>query len=103
MHKKDKKEVSYLKVCVLRSSSSGNCTAIWTARSGILIDCSVISLKEIEKDLKCIELDPSQFNGIVITHGHGDHICKNTFKIAVRYGIPIYIHHDAYQVIKERC
>ena len=94
--------MSYLKVCVLRSSSSGNCTAIWTARSGILIDCAGIGLKEIEKDLRGIELDPAQINGIVITHGHEDHICKNTFKIAGRYGIPIYIHHDTYQVIKER-
>ena len=94
--------MSYLKVCVLRSSSSGNCAAIWTARSGILIDCAGISLKEIEEDLKGIQLDPSHINGIVITHGHEDHICKNTFKIALRYGIPIYIHHDTYQVIKER-
>jgi len=95
--------MSYLKVCVLRSSSSGNCTAIWTARSGILIDCAGIGLNEIEKDLRDIELDPSRISGIVITHGHGDHICNNTFKIAGRYGIPIYIHHDTYHVVKERC
>ncbi len=94
--------MSYLKICVLRSSSSGNCTAIWTERSGILIDCAGIGLKEIEKDLRGIELDPAQINGIVITHGHEDHVCKNTFKIAGRYGIPIYIHHDTYQVIKKR-
>jgi phosphoribosyl 1,2-cyclic phosphodiesterase len=94
--------VSYLKVCVLRSGSSGNCTAIWTARSGILIDCAGIGLKEIEKDLKCIKLDPARISGIVITHGHEDHICKNTFIIAGHYGIPIYIHHDTYRVIKER-
>ena len=94
--------MSYLKVCVLRSSSSGNCTAIWTAKSGILIDCAGIGLEGIEKDLRDIKLDPFQINGIVITHGHEDHICKNTFKIAGRYGIPIYIHHDTYQVIKER-
>ena len=94
--------MSYLKVCVLRSSSSGNCTAIWTARSGILIDCAGISLKEIEKDLRNIEFDPSQIKGIVITHGHEDHICKNTFKIAGCYGVPIYIHHDTYQVAKQR-
>ena len=94
--------MSYLKVCVLRSSSSGNCTAIWTARSGILIDCAGIGLKEIEKDLEDIGLDPSRIKGIVITHGHGDHVCKNTFKIAGLYGIPVYIHHDTYQVIKER-
>src|SRR3989338_10167119 len=98
----DKNKVPYLKICVLRSSSNCNCTAIWTAKSGILIDCAGIGLKEIEKDLKCIELDPSRINGIVITHGHEDHICKDTFKIAGRYEIPIYIHHDTYQGIKER-
>lgn len=87
---------------MLRSSSRGNCTAIWTAGSGILIDCAGIGLDEIEKDLRDIELDPSRLSGIVITHGHGDHISKDTFKIAGRYGIPIYIHHDTYQVVKER-
>jgi phosphoribosyl 1,2-cyclic phosphodiesterase len=87
---------------VLRSSSSGNCTAIWTATSGVLIDCAGIGLNEIEKDLRDIGLDPSQINGIVITHGHEDHICKNTFKIASHYGIPIYIHHDTYKVTKDR-
>jgi len=94
--------VSYLKVCVLRSSSGGNCAAIWTARSGILIDCAGLGLKEIEKDFNAIGLDPSRINGIVITHGHEDHICKNTFKIAGRYGIPIYIHDDTYRIIKKR-
>ncbi len=94
--------MSYLKVCVLRSSSKGNCTAIWTEKSGILIDCSGISLKDIGKDLEDIELDPSLISGIVITHGHVDHISKNTFKIADHYEIPIYIHNETYQVIKER-
>ncbi len=94
--------MSYLKVCVLRSSSRGNCTAIWTERSGILIDCAGIGLKEIESDLRDIGLDQSRINGIVITHGHEDHICKNTFKIAGHYGVPIYIHRDTYQVVKER-
>ena len=63
--------MSYLKVCVLRSSSSGNCTAIWTAESGILIDCAGIGLKEIEKDLREIKLDPFRIKGIVITHERG--------------------------------
>ena len=94
--------MSYLKVCVLRSGSSGNCTAIWTAKTGILIDCSGFSLKEIAKDLKDIGLEPSRISGIIITHGHEDHICKNTFKIADNYKIPIYIHRDTYQAVKER-
>ncbi len=96
------KETPYLKVCVLRSSSRGNCTAIWTPESAVLIDCAGLGLKEMEEDLSDIGLDPSRINGIVITHGHEDHICKNTFKIASRYRIPIYIHYITYQVITGR-
>lgn len=94
--------MSSLKVCVLRSGSSGNCTAIWTAKSGILIDCAGIGLKEVEKELEDIGLDPSQIKGIVITHGHIDHICNDTLKLADRYGIPIYIHRNTYRVIQGR-
>ncbi len=99
----DNNKAPYLKVCVLRSSSKGNCTVIWTAGSAILIDCSGLALKEFEEDLKEIRLDPSRINGIVITHGHEDHVCKNTFRIAARYGIPVYIHRDTYQGIRARC
>lgn len=102
IHNKYKGKMSYFKVCVLRSSSRGNCTAIWTARSAILIDCAGLSFEGLEKDLKSINLDPCRINGILITHGHEDHICKKTFKIADRYGIPIYIHPDTYQVVRER-
>jgi len=94
--------LSYLKVCVFRSSSSGNCAAIWTARSAILVDCSGLGPETLEKELEAVKLDPSRIDGIVITHGHEDHISKTTFRIALRYAIPIYIHHDTYQVVKER-
>jgi phosphoribosyl 1,2-cyclic phosphodiesterase len=42
--------------------------------------------------LNAIDLEPARINGIVVTHGHGDHINLDTFKIAKEFAIPLYIH-----------
>jgi len=42
--------------------------------------------------LREIDLRPAKINGILVTHGHGDHVNSDTFKIAKEFRIPIYIH-----------
>ena len=82
-----------LKICVLKSGSSGNCTAIWTGRSAILVDCGGrTSTESFCQMLQGIDLRTARIKGIVVTHGHGDHINSDTFKIAKKFCIPIYIH-----------
>ncbi|MDO8747754.1 MAG: MBL fold metallo-hydrolase [Candidatus Omnitrophota bacterium] len=82
-----------LRICVLKSGSSGNCTAIWTGRSAILVDCGGrTSTENFCQMLNAIDLQPARINGIVVTHGHGDHINLDTFKIAKEFDIPLYIH-----------
>jgi len=82
-----------LKICVLKSGSSGNCTAVWTGRSAILVDCGGrTSTESFCQMLLEIDLRPAEINGILVTHGHGDHVNSDTFKIAKEFRIPIYIH-----------
>ena len=82
-----------LKICVLKSGSSGNCTAIWTGRSAILVDCGGrTSTESFRQMLREIDLRLAKINGILVTHGHGDHVNSDTFKIAKEFRIPIYIH-----------
>ena len=82
-----------LKICVLKSGSSGNCTAIWTRRSAILVDCGGrTSTENFCQMLNAVDLEPARINGIVVTHGHRDHVHSDTFKIAREFRIPIYIH-----------
>lgn len=84
-----------LKICVLKSGSSGNCTAIWTERSAILVDCGGrTSTANFCQMLNEVDLQPSRINGILVTHGHGDHINSDTLKIAKEFGIPLYIHRE---------
>lgn len=62
-----------MKICVLASGSKGNCTYIETEKNKLLIDIGTTSL-QAEKNLKEIEINPKDINGILITHTHTDHI-----------------------------
>lgn len=82
-----------LKICVLGSGSNGNCTVIWTAASAILVDCGGLGADYIAANLKKIRVPFSKIKGILITHGHRDHLDKESgLAIAASNKIPIYIH-----------
>ena len=80
-----------MEFCSIASGSSGNCIFVGTDEANILIDAG-ISAKRICEGLKGIDIDPSEIDGIFITHEHVDHVAglqnfvkKNTTKI---YGTP---------------
>jgi phosphoribosyl 1,2-cyclic phosphodiesterase len=77
-----------MKICSLASGSSGNCIYIGNEDSHILIDIG-ISGKKMKEGLENIGINPSQIQGILITHEHSDHI-KGIGVIARKYKIPIY-------------
>jgi phosphoribosyl 1,2-cyclic phosphodiesterase len=74
--------------CPLYSGSSGNSTFIGTNDTKILIDAG-LSGKHIEKALCDINENPSNLDGIFVTHEHSDHI-KGIGVISRRFDIPIY-------------
>ncbi|MHB9155966.1 MAG: MBL fold metallo-hydrolase [Endomicrobiales bacterium] len=91
-----------LRICVLASGSTGNATAIWTDTTGILIDCGR-SRRYIEDTLTSIGFDVSLIKGIVITHGHGDHVGSAMISMARAYNAPLYIHEETYDAVRRRC
>lgn len=62
-----------MKIKVLASGSSGNCSYIQTKDHKILIDAG-ISKKIIEEQLQSIGVDFSSVDTLLITHEHDDHI-----------------------------
>lgn len=89
-------------VCVLNSGSGGNCTAIWSSEEAILIDCGWIGIRGFEDYLCKIGLIPAQIQGIIVTHGHGDHINGSTLRISKSYKIPIYVHQETFREVKKK-
>ena len=77
-----------MKLSSIASSSEGNCICVGSDKTKLLIDCG-ISAKRIETSLSELDLTVPEFNGILITHEHTDHI-KGLGVIARRYGLPIF-------------
>lgn len=61
-----------LRLCVLASGSSGNCTVVASDTTRLLIDAG-LSLRELTKRLGAIELRPEDLQAVCLSHEHNDH------------------------------
>ena len=85
-----------MKVKVIMTGSSGNCSLISYKNTNILIDAGFSTKKKmdeiIEKQLNDIKID-----AILITHEHTDHFNPWTGRFAMQYNIPIYLSKKHYE------
>lgn len=75
-------------MCILASSSAGNCTYIGNESVSILIDAG-LSGREIEKRLETVGASPADLQAICLSHEHTDHI-SGAYILSRKYGIPLY-------------
>lgn len=61
-----------LSLTVLGSGSSGNCAVVRTERTCLLVDAG-LSCRRIVQRLEMVGLKPTDLDGILLTHEHGDH------------------------------
>lgn len=85
-----------MKVNILASGSSGNCIALTTGKTAILIDCGIAKTK-IEKRLLDVGIKPNDIAGIFITHAHNDHTKGLT--LANKYKIPVFASEGEWKLI----
>lgn len=76
-----------MKVDILASGSGGNCIALRSGETTILVDAGIPKTK-IEKRLLEVGIRPDEIAAIFITHGHKDH--TKGLAIANKYHIPVY-------------
>lgn len=76
-----------MRVSVLASGSSGNCTLFESATTSVIVDAG-IGPRALEEAL--IELGAKTPDAIVITHAHQDHV-GHAARIARRRRIPVYM------------
>lgn len=88
-----------MKVCILASGSSGNCTYIQVNNHNILIDAG-ISFKEIKEKLDSIDVKIEDIDTILVTHAHIDHTVSLD-KLYNKIHPNIYMTNDIYMEIKE--
>ena len=86
-----------VRISVLASSSSGNCTFISTSRAKILLDAG-ISLSQVIKRLNSIGESLDHLDAVVISHEHIDHV-NGLAAILSKKAIPVYITRETYEAI----
>lgn len=89
-----------MQFCPLFSGSSGNCIFVGSEETKILVDAGLTG-KKIQEGLKCINVCPSNINGIVITHEHDDHI-KAAGILSRRFNIPIYANTNTWEAMSNK-
>lgn len=81
----------------LGSGSEGNSLLV-SAASGstqtcVMIDCG-FGLKDVQRRLARLDIQPEQIAGILVTHEHSDHI-GGVFKMARRHRLPVWLSHGS--------
>lgn len=86
-----------MKVDILASGSSGNCIAVRSGETTILVDAGIAKTK-IEKRLLDVGIRPDSIKAIFVTHAHSDHV--KGLPLANKYKIPVYAAEGEWKTIK---
>ena len=74
----------------LRSSSAGNCLALWTDTSSILIDCGLHVQRECREMLEGHARRAGNVDAVLVSHAHGDHMAYGSLRVLAREGIRVH-------------
>lgn len=77
-----------LRLTILGSGSSGNCSYLETEQTRLLVDAG-FSARQIRQRLAGISRSPETLQGILVTHEHSDHI-QGLAVLCARLCIPVY-------------
>jgi phosphoribosyl 1,2-cyclic phosphodiesterase len=86
----------------IRSSSSGNCIAVWTDHTRILFDCGLTSMKQTRAILKEDFCNPEDIDAVIISHLHGDHISYYPLKVLEDCGTTVKVHGNCLKKLKTK-
>ncbi len=77
-----------MKFCSLFSGSSGNCNYIGTDNTGLLVDVGLSGIR-VQNEMKKININPIDIDGIIVTHEHIDHV-QGVGVFSRRFDTPVY-------------
>jgi len=80
-----------LRFASLASGSRGNCLVAGSRDALVMIDCG-LALRDTERRLARLGLQPADVSAILVTHEHGDHAC-GVFDFAAAHAIAVYLTH----------
>lgn len=88
-----------MKLTPLASGSSGNSFLVQGDHSAILVDAG-LSGKQIVARLENAGCDPGALNGILLSHGHSDHV-KGVGVLSRKFKLPVLMNRGAWSVAQQ--
>lgn len=88
-----------MKITPLASGSSGNSFLIQANGSSILVDAG-LSGKQLAERLEIAGTDPGSLDGIVVSHGHSDHV-KGVGVLSRKYQLPVWMNRGTWEVAEK--
>jgi phosphoribosyl 1,2-cyclic phosphodiesterase len=87
-----------LRFASLASGSSGNCLVAQADLTHVLVDCG-LNLRDTERRLARLGLEPADIDAILVTHEHGDH-AGCVFDFAAAHDILVVLTHGTLRALK---
>ena len=87
-----------LRFASLASGSKGNCLVADADGTRVLVDCG-LNLRDTERRLARLGLQPGDISGLLITHEHGDH-AHGVFDFAAAHGVTVYLTYGTMAALK---
>jgi ribonuclease BN (tRNA processing enzyme) len=84
------------------SSSAGNCLAVWTGDSGVLIDCGVKTLRDSRALVRGHRNKYGAVTALLVSHAHRDHLSGMALRVMEEEGIPIRGHKEVVAQLRAR-
>lgn len=75
----------------LGSGSRGNGTLVQIEGTLLLVDCG-FSVREVDRRMERLGVNPADLSGILVTHEHTDH-SSGVARLSRRYEVPVYLTH----------
>lgn len=83
----------------LGSGSSGNCLAVQSGSTVVLLDCG-FGLGETLARLTRLEIKAEQLSGILLTHEHDDHV-GSAIRLAAKFHTPLFATYGTFKALGE--
>jgi phosphoribosyl 1,2-cyclic phosphodiesterase len=78
-----------IRFAMLGSGSGGNATVIRSGATTLLVDCGFM-LRETERRLRRLGIEPQEITGVLVTHEHADHV-GGVARFSRKYRLPVWL------------
>ncbi len=86
-----------MRITPLASGSSGNSFLIQSNAAALLVDAG-LSGKQIVERLEKVQFSPEELDGILVSHGHSDHI-KGVGVLSRKFKLPVWMNRGTWEAV----